>query len=53
MTQKETSGLRVREVATLEKFDCQGDERVLLETITIVDGTITQRIIHGTAEKET
>lgn len=53
MSQADPQGVRMREVAILEKFDCQGDEKVLLETITIVDGTITKREPHASVEKET
>lgn len=42
----EPTEFKVVEKVTLEKFDCSGEVRHLIETIKLVDGVIAERIIH-------
>lgn len=42
----EPTQFKVVEKVTLQKFDCSGETRQLVETIKLVDGVIVDKIIH-------
>lgn len=42
----EPTQLKVVERVTLEKIDCSGETRQIVETIKLVDGVIVDKIIH-------
>jgi hypothetical protein len=46
MMPDDLTAVRVIERIELKKFDCSGDRRQLVETITVENGTIVARTVH-------
>jgi hypothetical protein len=46
MTPSESTTMGVTERTELQKFDCTGDRRQLIETIIVENGQIVARIVH-------